>query len=581
MIGDLLKLAGKRKFKLVLASILHVISCGLSVVPFFLIYLLIVVLLNPSSGQINPWYLLASIALVYVLTFSTLILAYDLSHRAAYEIIYEVRLELGRKMTRLSLGYFQEMKTGELETILNENSERLESFLAHHLPEMISTICVPIFLGIFLFLTDWRMAVVSILPLLLALTPVLLQGKELNKIIDDYLTAQTEVNAIILEYVKGIKAIKAFNKTAESFKKFQKGMAVWRDSVRVWSRKRALTFTLYQAFISSTLIFIFPVGLWLYSQRNLNMEIFLLFILVGPIFGSQFMRIYEFLRYGMEEKECMDRINHVLYLKPLQDGTNETIPRKCDITFNNVSFSYDRKNEVLQGISFHIPEGSKCALVGPSGSGKTTITRLIPRFWDVDQGEILIDQLNIKDLHLQNLLSMISMVLQDSFLFNDTVLENIRIANPEATFEDVIRVSKAAHCHEFIEKLPEGYHTSVGESGVRLSGGEKQRITIARALLKDAPIIILDEATVFIDPENEFLIQKALDNLTRNKTVLVIAHKLSTITTMDQIIVLEEGRIIEKGKHDDLIKKEGLYHDMWQTHISAMGWKIREVDTNV
>lgn len=517
----------------------------------------------------------------YILTFFTLIFAYDLSHRAAYEIIYEVRLELGRKMTSLSLGYFQDMKTGELETIMNENAERLESFLAHHLPEMISTIFVPLFLGIFLFFIDWRMAVVSILPMLLALTPVLLQSKGINKMIDDYLTAQTEVNAIIIEYVKGITVIKAFNMTAESFRKFQKGMAVWRDRVRIWSRKRALTFTLYQAFISSTLVFIFPVGLWFYSQGNLTLEVFLLFILVGPIFGSQFMRIYEFLRYGMEEKKCMNRINHVFFLKSLQDGTNEIIPRKCDITFRNVCFSYDQKNEVLRGISFQIPEGSKCALVGPSGSGKTTIARLIPRFWDVDQGEILIDQLNIKDLHLQNLLSMISMVLQDIFLFNDTVLENIRIANPEATLEDVIRVSKAAHCHEFIEKLPEGYHTSVGEGGMRLSGGEKQRITIARALLKDAPIIILDEATVFIDPENESLIQKALDNLTQNKTVLVIAHKLSTITTMDQIIVLEEGRIIKKGKHDDLIKKEGLYHGMWQTHISAMGWKIREVDANV
>lgn len=407
----------------------------------------------------------------YILTFFTLIFAYDLSHRAAYEIIYEVRLELGRKMTSLSLGYFQDMKTGELETIMNENAERLESFLAHHLPEMISTIFVPLFLGIFLFFIDWRMAVVSILPMLLALTPVLLQSKGINKMIDDYLTAQTEVNAIIIEYVKGITVIKAFNMTAESFRKFQKGMAVWRDRVRIWSRKRALTFTLYQAFISSTLVFIFPVGLWFYSQGNLTLEVFLLFILVGPIFGSQFMRIYEFLRYGMEEKKCMNRINHVFFLKSLQDGTNEIIPRKCDITFRNVCFSYDQKNEVLRGISFQIPEGSKCALVGPSGSGKTTIARLIPRFWDVDQGEILIDQLNIKDLHLQNLLSMISMVLQDIFLFNDTVLENIRIANPEATLEDVIRVSKAAHCHEFIEKLPESYHTSVGEGGDAIKWG--------------------------------------------------------------------------------------------------------------
>ncbi|KAF5034405.1 putative multidrug export ATP-binding/permease protein [anaerobic digester metagenome] len=581
MIGDLLKLAGKRKTKLIIASILHVISCGLSVVPFFLIYLLIVVLFNPSPDQINAWYLLAAIALIYVLTFAILILAYDLSHRAAYEIIYEVRLELGRKMTRLPLGYYEEIKTGELETIMNENAERLESFLAHHLPEMISTIFVPLFLGIFLFITDWRMALASVLPLLIALTPILIQSKELERMMNDYLTAQAGVNTIIMEYVQGIKAIKAFNQTAESFRKFKKGMATWRDSVRIWSRDRALPFTLYQAFISSAPIFIIPAGLWFYNQGNLTLEIFLLFILVGPIFGSQFMRIYEFLRYGMEEKECMDRINQVLHTKPLQDGGAKKILEKHDITFRNVKFSYDRENEVLHDVDFQIPGGSKFALVGPSGSGKTTIARLIPRFWDVDGGEILIDQLNIQDMPFTDLLSMVSMVFQDNFLFNDTVMENIRIARPEATLEDVMKVSRAARCHEFIEKLPEGYHTMVGERGTRLSGGEKQRITIARALLKDAPIVILDEATVFIDPENESFIQEAIDNLTRDKTVLIIAHKLSTITTVDQIIVLEGGKIVEKGKHDELVRKEGLYRHMWKMHVSTMDWRIREGEENV
>lgn len=580
MIRDLLKLAGKRKRKLIIASILHVISCGLSVVPFFLIYLVIIAVFNPSH-EINAWYLLASIALVYVLTSVILLLAYDISHRAAYEIICEVRLELGRRMMRLSLGYFDEMKTGELETVMNENVERLELFLAHHLPEMISTISVPLFMGILLFVIDWRMALASVFPLFLALIPVFLQSKELGRMMNDQLNAQAGVNAIILEYVQGIKAIKAFNRTAESFRKFQEGMAAWMDSIKAWSRQRASTFTLYQAFISSTLIFIIPAGLWLYSQGNLSMEIFLLFLLVGPLFGGQFMRIYDFLRYGMEEKECMDRINEVLQEKPLSDGEEKEAPIAHSITFCNVSFSYDKENDVLHDISFQIPGGSKCALVGPSGSGKSTIARLIPRFWDVDEGEIFIDQLNIRDMPLTNLLSLVSMVLQDNFLFNDTIMENIRIARSEAAMEDVIRVSKAARCHEFIEKLPEGYHTLVGERGMRLSGGEKQRITIARALLKDAPIVILDEATVFIDPENEFLIQEAIDNLTRNKTVLIIAHKLSTIADVDQIVVLEDGKVAEKGKHDELVNKKGLYQRMWKIHVSAMDWRIRGGEENV
>lgn len=574
MFNDLIELAGKKKLKLICACLLHAISCGLAVIPFFLIYLLFLEIFSTTPDEVRVWWILALIPVVYVIMSIALIYAYNLSHVAAYQILYTVRIELGKKLSKLPLGFFNEKNTGELKTVINENVELLEFFLAHHLPEMISTIFVPLFLGIFLFIMDWRLALASVLPVAMAMIVILLKSSGWGEMIDDYLSAQSEVNATVVEYVQGIKVIKAFNHTAESFKKYKGGMAFWRDSVIKWSRQRAAPFTLYQGLITSTLAFIIPVGLWLYTRGALTVETFLLFLIVGPIFGGLFMRIYEFLRYGMEEKECMDRINHVFGTENINDEGKETT-KTFNITFKNVFFGYDARKPVLNNINFHVPQGTRCALVGPSGAGKTTIAMLIARFWDVNYGKIMVGDYDIRDLSLKNLLSYISIVLQDPYLFNDTILKNIKIGNPEASMNEIIKVSEAARCHEFIEKLPDGYSTVVGERGERLSGGEKQRISIARALLKDAPIVILDEATVFIDPENESLIQDAISNLTRNRTVLVIAHKLYTITNAEQILVLDEGKIIERGSYSDLMDSDGLFREMWDTHISTLDWEIK------
>ena len=579
MFGDLLNLAGKRKAKLIASCILLILSACFSVIPFFLIYLLLIELFRSFSNQANAWYLVALIpvSVFYILTSIVLIYAYDLSHRAAYEILYDVRLELGERMTRLPLGYFNDRNTGELETVMNENVERLEFFLAHHLPEIITTIFVPFFLGALLFLLDWRMALASAAPPLLALVVLLLSsGRKWSQMVNKFLTAQSRVNATIVEYTQGIKAIKAFNQTAESFHKFQKSIATWRDSLTKWNKETAPYFSTYEAIITSTLVVILSVGLWLYRDGTLSIEMFILFLLLGPLFGTQFLRIYHFLRYWLEEKECVDRVNKLRYAPVLSDCINDNTPSRFDITFKNVSFSYDGDEKyALQDISFHVPQGTVCALVGPSGAGKSTIAKLIPRFWDVDKGVILIGEYNIKDIPIQRLLSHISIVFQEVFLFNDSILENIRLGKPEATEAEVRAAARAARCEDFIEALPDGYNTVIGEKGVKLSAGEKQRISIARAILKNAPIVILDEATAFLDPENERLIQEAISNLIKGKTVIVIAHRLSTITDADQILVIENGRIVERGKHADLVKAGGLYSRMWRAHISSIGWKIR------
>ena len=479
-------------------------------------------------------------------------------------------------MTQLPLGYFNKKNTGELETIMNENVERLEFFLAHHLPEMMAIIFVPPFLLVSLFILDWRMALASSFLIFLALAIVILFGRNWSEIVKNFLIAQTKVNSTIIEYTQGIAAIKAFNQTTESFQKYQKNMAMWRNNLVKWSKKTALPFTLFEAFISSTLIVILPVGIWLYNNGTLTKEIFLFFLLIGPIFGGLFTRIYQFLKYYIEEEECMKRVNKLRNAPIIIDSKEDKIPSCFDITFKNVNFSYEGKEkDVLRDISFTIPQGSICALVGPSGAGKTTITRLIPRFWDVEKGEILIGEHDIRKLPLNRLLSFISPVFQEVFLFNDTILENIRLGKIDATEKEILTAANAAHCTEFIKNLPNGFNTMIGERGAKLSAGEKQRISLARALLKDAPIVILDEATAYIDPENEKLIQEAINKIINGKTVLIIAHRLSTITNVDQILVLKKGRIIERGTHDDLLVKKGQYDMMWNAHISTLGWGIR------
>ncbi len=578
MFKDLIKLASKSRFKLTVSCIFLVLGSILSIIPFLLIYWLLLDFFSPPINQAYIWNLVAIIPIAYILSAILLIYAYDISHRAAYEILYDVRIELGEKMVQLPLGYFNEKNTGEMGTIMNENVERLEFFLAHHLPEIIATIFVTFFFGVLLFILDWRMALASITPVLLVLAIFAISSQKWSDMVEDFLTSQSKVNSTIMEYTQGIKAIKAFNQTANSFQKYRKNMAKWCDRMIKWSTDTAIYFTLYHAFITSTLAVIIPVGLWLYQRNTLSLEMFLFFLLIGPLFGAFFTRIYQFLRYWLEEKECMDRVNKLLNAQVIKDCNSDKYPSSLDITFKDVSFSYEENREkVLEKINFHVPEGNTYAIVGPSGTGKSTIARLITRFWDVDDGEINIGEYNVKNLPLERLLSYISLVFQEVFLFNDTILENIRLGKPEATEEEVKLAAHASKCDKFINQLPEGYNTVIGEKGAMLSTGEKQRISIARAILKDAPIIILDEATAFVDPENENVIQEAINNLTMEKTVLIIAHRLSTITHVDQIIVMEKGRIAEQGTHEELLKAEGFYKKMWDAHISALGWGIRRI----
>ncbi len=475
---------------------------------------------------------------------------------------------------RLPLGYFNKATTGELSTTMNENVEKLELFLAHHFPEMMSIVFVPLFLCALLFGIDWRMAVASVAPVGVGLLIVLVSRGGWNAMVASFLAARETMNSAVIEYVQGIKVIKIFNLAAASREQYRASMARWAESCIAWNEKIAPPLDIYQAIVTSTLLFILPVGFWLHVGGSLPLGALLLFLIMGSLFGKLFLRIYTINRFAMEEAQCMERVERVRRAPALPEGTFGGTPCDYGVTFRNVRFGYG-DSEVLHGIDFHVAQGKKLAVVGPSGAGKSTLARLVARFWDVDAGAVEIGGVDVRRLSSETLMASVSWVFQDAFLFNDTIYENIRMGKPEAREDEIVAAARAACCHDFIEQLPEGYRTVVGERGVRLSGGEKQRISIARAILKDAPILILDEATVFVDPENEILVQRAIAALARGKTVILIAHRLGTVTEADWILVIEEGKIVEQGDFNMLMGLQGSFHRMWRSYREILEWRIR------
>lgn len=381
-------------------------------------------------------------------------------------------------------------------------------------------------------------------------------------------------NSLIVEFISGMLEIKIFNQVASRFRKFQEVMKDFRDKNIRSVIAVTIPSIILLTFSGFSIIILLPIGLYLYHKGFLPLNTFAFFIIAAPFFSDSVARsLFGYLHVKSTQGQAIIHIVELMEEQPLPEPEDDAELEHFGIEFVNVSLSYDDKR-VLEDVSFKIIEGNIAALVGPSGAGKTTIVNLIARFWDVNSGEIRVGGQNVRKIKPDRLLSYISMVFQEVILFDDTIMENIRLGRIDAAEEEVISAAKAARCHEFIEKLPDGYNTIIGERGGKLSGGEKQRISIARAILKNAPIIILDEAMVFIDSENENLIQEAISELTKDKTVIVIAHRLTTIISADQIFVLNKGRIVERGCHNELLAANGLYRRLWDTHQSARGWKL-------
>ena len=581
-----MELASDRKGLIFLSALLSSLAAIASFIPYIAVYFMIREILNvfPDLVQLDMgrimnygWLALAGIVANILLYF----LAIFSSHIAAFGTLYDLKVLFADHITKIPLGYHLTIGSGRLRKIMDENIESVEGFIAHQFPDFVASITAPIVMVIILFVVDWRFGLASLAGIILAFIAEFIGfgSGAMKENMGKYQKASEEMNNASVEYVRGMSVVKAFNQTASSFKKLQEAISGYTEWVLKFSLGWQNCMPAFTTIINNIYLILVPVGILIGSNTSNFKEFsmkFIFYLLFVPAIAGVLNKIMYISESFMQIDGNVARMDEILNIPEMPETANLQKPQGEDVVFDHVSFTYTGNNEekALESVSFAAKQGQITAIVGPSGGGKSTIANLISRFWDVTDGKITIGGVDLRDMAQNDLMRQVSFVFQDIFLFKQSILDNIRMGNRDATEEQVIAAAKAAQCHEFISKLPEGYHTVVGTKGVHLSGGERQRIAIARAIIKDSPIIVLDEATAFSDPENEYLIQKAFEKLMQNKTVIIIAHRLSTIRNADKIIVMEKGQIVESGKHDDLVAAGGRYSQMWNHYTEAINWKL-------
>lgn len=582
-LARLIEIAGTKRRLLIGAMLLAVITAIMQFVPIIAVYNILIELaehaLDPSlidKAYIWQWGYIALGAFFAfgVLTFASLML----SHIAAFNILYEIRMQLAQKMVRLPLGFFSRRASGELKKIMGDDVERIELFIAHHIPDIVTAVLFPLILVSYMFAVDWRLAIVvlAVLAVVFYVMGRMYTGKKIREVSGRYVETLGRMNASIVEYIRGIQVVKTFTESTNAYRKLNDDIKEYRKFANEVNVQYQPTYVGFLTILSSALLFIIPVAVWL-LVRSASYTAFVPVILMFLLFGvTIFFPVLKLLWIGgflNQNNMGIQKIDDILYMDEIEEPAVPRQPRDASVEFRDVSFAYD-STPVLKAVSFIAHPGTVTALVGPSGAGKSTVAMLAARFWDIQEGEILVGGVPVKEISIPVLMDNVAFVFQDNTLFFDTIEENIRMGNQEATFEEVTRAAEAAQCHTFIEALPDGYQTLVGEGGTYLSGGEAQRIALARAILKDAPIILLDEATAFADPENEGKILDAFSHLTKGKTVLVIAHRLGTVTNADRILYMDKGVIAEAGTHEELLALGARYAQMWKTYNRTKEWTI-------
>ncbi len=574
-----LSFATECRLKMIFSVICAIVSVAGGIVPYIGVYQIIILFFDGKQA-VNDLLFWAAICLGgYIVKLVFYAVSTMLAHFSAYSILENMRIKIANRLMKAPLGTVLNQTVGKLKSVIVDRVETIEVPLAHLIQEGISNLLLPIGVFAYLIMIDWRMALAAMVTVPVAATAYAVMLKTFNKQYAAYMESSNYVNSVIIEYVEGIEVIKAFNQSTSSYEKFEKAVTSFKDYTLNWFRNTWKLMNFGGSVLPSTLLGTMPVGMVLYlngslSPAELTMCMILSLGIVAPLTSfTVFVNDAKSIEYAV--KDAAEFLN----LQELETVNQPAELTQYDIELHNLSFSYGTaktspniENSVLHAIYLKLPQGSFTALVGPSGGGKSTVARLIARFWDAGSGEIKIGGVPIKKLPLTQLADTVSFVTQDNFLFNCSLMENIRLGNPKASDEEVIEAAKAACCDEFIRNLDKGYSTNAGEAGGKLSGGEKQRIAIARAILKNAPIIIFDEATAFTDPENEDKLQKSIAILTKGKTLLVIAHRLSTIKHADQIVVMEKGRIVKTGTHTELLAGCDLYKAMWEAHIGAKNW---------
>ena len=585
-IPRLLELAGEKKTLLVWGCILSTANVFFQLIPYLAVYNIMAELLRNAAdlSQANAefmvsWAVRGIIGLLLAYTF--MYFGGMLGHTAAYRTLYGIRVRLSEHISELPLGWFNRNAIGKVKQIAEQDVEQIEKFIAHQFPDMVNTIVLLGVMVIIMFsLSPW-LALACIVPIIIGFVAQfsMMFGKKAQEGLIEYYDALENISTSSVQYVRGMPSIKIFSQTVHSFRKFYQDIMSYRDFSTKYADNYEPIYCLFRVLVLSLATFILAIGIFLFSgdPQNMAFAITLLFFLIfAPGISTP---VFKFNNLGSSMNnitEGVKRIDEIMTEIPIQEPAEGKKPQDYDITFENVSFSYGGENGplVLKDISFCAEQGQITALVGPSGSGKSTIAQLIPRFWDVGAGKIKIGGVDIREIKTEDLMSCMSFVFQDSFLFSDTLYNNIAVGKSGATKEEVYAAAKAAQCHEFIERLPQGYDTLIGEGGVYLSGGEEQRVSVARAILKNAPILILDEATAYADPENERQMQLALQELIKNKTVLIIAHRLITIKNANKIEVIKDGQIESAGTHEFLLQNSKTYSAMWKAYTVSSDWQI-------
>lgn len=564
-----MKFAGECKGKLTASVLLAILGVLCGMAPYFSVAEITAAFYSKTQTLefIFLWGGIAITGFILKMFFATV--STMKSHEAAFSIMKNIRFALVKKMERVPMGVMLDTPSGTLKTLVVDVVDKMEKPLAHILPEMISNILVPVFMLIMLFVLDGRMALATLATIPIGFVVFMGQMIGYQEKSARYAKANDDMNNAIVEYVTGIEVIKAFNQSASSYGKYTKAVTYFRDTTIAWWKGCWFFSSIGNTIISSTLLISLPYGAFLFMNGKVDFSTFITCIVLSLGIAGPIMAASQYVENFALVSQSMEQLDAFMSLPELHRPTEEVKLVNSQFCFKNVSFAYDKK-EVLHGIHLETVPNGITAIVGPSGGGKSTLAKLMAGFWDISSGILTFGGRPVSEIPVSQLMNEISYVAQDNFLFDKTIMENIRMGCPGATDEEVKEAAKAAGCHEFIEALENGYQTMAGEAGGKLSGGERQRITIARAMMKKASVVILDEATAYADPENEAIVQKAIQKLVKGKTLIVIAHRLSTIKNADKIVVVENGQVVAEGKQEELLDACPLYARMWNDHIAAM-----------
>ena len=580
-LSKLLAYAGKFRYLTIASWILSVISAWLALVPFYYIWRIMKEVLSvaPDFGKAAHLkeYGWAAVGFA-ILSMLVYVCALMCSHLAAFRVQANIRTSLMRHILTLPMGFLDKDGTGKIRKIVNESSAATETYLAHQLPDQAGAIATPAGLLVLLMVFDFRLGLLSLIPVVAAfLIMGAMTGQRMKDKMEEYQNALDEMSSEAVEYVRGIPVVKTFGQSVFSFKRFQTSIQKYEKWTIAYTKEMRIPMTVYTTTINAVFAVLIAATFFFTGKGGDNTFLLnlLFYIIITPIITVTMNKIMYSSENQLIVADAISRIESILEKKPLPETTKAQDPENSSITFENVSFCYeDAGRDALHQINLSIKEGEHVAFVGPSGGGKTTLASLVARFFDTTEGRILIGNKDVKEISSKQLMDMVSFVFQDSKLLKTSILENVRMGKKEATREEVMQALKEAQCEDIIAKLPDGIDTVIGSSGTYVSGGEAQRLSIARAMLKNAPILILDEATAFADPDNEAKVQEAFSRLSKGKTVIMIAHRLSSIVDADRICVLKDGSIAEEGTHETLLQKNGVYAHMWEEYNKSVQWKV-------